>query len=72
MSGEEAVAAVEPVVATVAGIPCEPMDIMTALHCVLTKSLAFGGLARGLHEEAKVIEKHARQLCVFAEPTWLC
>ncbi|KAJ6704985.1 40S RIBOSOMAL PROTEIN S12 [Salix purpurea] len=30
-------------------------------------SLAHGGLARGLHEGAKVIEKHAAQLCVLAE-----
>lgn len=48
-------------------IPGEPMDIMTALQLVLRKSLAYGGLARGLHESAKVIEKHAAQLCVLAE-----
>ncbi|XP_070034858.1 small ribosomal subunit protein eS12-like isoform X2 [Nicotiana tomentosiformis] len=45
----------------------EPMDIMTALQLVLRKSRAHGGLARGLHEGAKVIEKHAAQLCVLAE-----
>ncbi len=45
----------------------EPMDTMTALQLVLRKSLAHGGLARGLHEGAKVIEKHAAQLCVLAE-----
>ncbi|KAK4354414.1 hypothetical protein RND71_026608 [Anisodus tanguticus] len=45
----------------------EPMDIMTALQLVLRKSRAHGGLAKGLHEGAKVIEKHAAQLCVLAE-----
>nr|KAJ0206610.1 hypothetical protein LSAT_V11C500232400 [Lactuca sativa] len=45
----------------------EPMDIMTALQLVLRKSLAHGGLVRGLHEAAKVIEKHAALLCVLAE-----
>lgn len=45
----------------------EPMDIMTALQIVLRKSLAHGGLARGLHEGAKVIEKCTAKLCVLAE-----
>ncbi|KAL3342269.1 hypothetical protein AABB24_026340 [Solanum stoloniferum] len=45
----------------------EPMDIMTALQLVLRKSRAHGGLSRALHEGAKVIEKHAAQLCVLAE-----
>ncbi|KAK3041829.1 hypothetical protein RJ639_000345 [Escallonia herrerae] len=45
----------------------EPMDTMTALQLVLRKSLAHGGLARGLHEGAKLIEKHAAHLCVLAE-----
>ncbi|KAF5453294.1 hypothetical protein F2P56_028206 [Juglans regia] len=63
MSGEEAAAAVE----TPAPVLGEAMDIMTALQLVLRKSRAHGGLARGLHEGAKVIEKHAAQLCVLAE-----
>jgi small subunit ribosomal protein S12e len=63
---EEADVAAEPVVPA-AGVPGEPMDIMTAVQLVLRKSRAYGGLARGLHESAKVIEKHAAQLCVLAE-----
>ncbi|XP_045786048.1 40S ribosomal protein S12-like isoform X1 [Trifolium pratense] len=67
LCSEEAVAVAEPVAVAAAGVPGEPMDIMTALQLVLRKSLAYGGLARGLHEGAKVIEKHAGQLCVLAE-----
>ncbi|XP_011020620.1 PREDICTED: 40S ribosomal protein S12-like isoform X1 [Populus euphratica] len=62
MSGEETPAPVE-----TPAQPLEAMDLMTALQLVLKKSLAHGGLARGLHEGAKVIEKHAAQLCVLAE-----
>ncbi|KAK6284831.1 hypothetical protein POUND7_003783 [Theobroma cacao] len=43
------------------------MDLTTAIQVVLRKSLAHGGLARGLHEGAKVIEKHAALLCLLAE-----
>ena len=63
MSGEE-VAVETPAAPPALG---EPMDIMTALQLVLKKSLAHDGLARGLHEGAKVIEKHAAQLCVVAD-----
>ncbi|XP_057968912.1 small ribosomal subunit protein eS12-like [Malania oleifera] len=63
MSGEEG-AAVATETAPALG---EQMDLMTALQLVLRKSLAHGFLARGLHEGAKVIEKHAAHLCVLAE-----
>ncbi|BFG40282.1 hypothetical protein CerSpe_265560 [Prunus speciosa] len=69
MSGEEeVVVAAEPAAAAVSAPALgEPMDLLTALQLVLRKSLAHGGLTRGLHEGAKVIEKHAAQLCVLAE-----
>ncbi|KAK9947366.1 hypothetical protein M0R45_002995 [Rubus argutus] len=69
MSGDEVEVPVpaEPVAAAPAPALGEPMDLMTALQLVLRKSLAHGGLTRGLHEAAKVIEKHAAQLCVLAE-----
>lgn len=45
----------------------ETLDLISALQIVLRKSLANGGLARGLHEGAKVIEKNVALLCVLAE-----
>ncbi|XP_061970915.1 small ribosomal subunit protein eS12-like [Populus nigra] len=66
MSSEETPAPA-PAPAETPAQPLEAMDLMTALQLVLKKSLAHGGLARGLHEGAKVIEKHAAQLCVLAE-----
>ncbi|GAA0157921.1 ribosomal protein [Lithospermum erythrorhizon] len=64
MSGEDVAVVETP--GAVPG-PGEPMDIMTALQMVLRKSLAHAGLAKGLDEGAKVIEKHTAQLCVLAE-----
>ena len=43
------------------------MDILTVLQLVLKKSLAHDGLARGLHEGAKAIEKQEEQLCVLVK-----
>jgi len=53
--------------AETAGPQGETMDLMTALQLVIKKSLAYGGLVRGLNEGSKVIEKHAAQLCLLAE-----
>mmetsp|Transcript_2198 Transcript_2198/g.3745 ORF Transcript_2198/g.3745 Transcript_2198/m.3745 type:complete len:146 (-) Transcript_2198:99-536(-) len=44
----------------------EPMDVMTALQLVLKKALAHDGLARGLNEAVKAIEKNTALLCVLA------
>ncbi|XP_034693947.1 40S ribosomal protein S12-like [Vitis riparia] len=56
------------VVDEAAGAPLgETLDLMTALQFVLRKSLAHGGLVRGHHEGAKVIEKHTAQLCVLVD-----
>ncbi|GMH27297.1 hypothetical protein Nepgr_029140 [Nepenthes gracilis] len=63
MSGEDGVAAAE----APAPLLGEKMDLNAALEVVLRKSRAHGGLARGLHEAAKAIEKHAAQLCVISE-----
>ncbi|XP_057968522.1 small ribosomal subunit protein eS12-like [Malania oleifera] len=62
MSGEEGVVATE-----TSPVMGETMDLMTALQLVLRKSLAHDMLVRGLHEAAKLIEKHTAQLCVLAE-----
>lgn len=47
--------------------PAEPLDINGAVQMVLKKALAHDGLARGLHESARAIEKGLAQLCVLAE-----
>ncbi|XP_024399722.1 small ribosomal subunit protein eS12 [Physcomitrium patens] len=69
MADNEEVMADAPAEATAAAEPAlgEPMDILTGLQIVLKKALAHDGLAKGLHESAKAIEKHAAQLCVLAE-----
>ncbi|XP_057746925.1 uncharacterized protein LOC130966172 [Arachis stenosperma] len=60
---ESPVVATEPVARAIG----EPMDIMNALQLTLRKSLAYGSLARGLYEGAKVIEKRTAQLVALAE-----
>eukprot|EP00128_Syssomonas_multiformis_P007838 Colp12_sorted_trinity150504_noHs@9969 len=58
MSGEGDVA-VSPV--------AEKMDVMTALQEVLKTALIHDGLARGLHECAKALDRRQAHLCVLAQ-----
>ncbi len=51
-------------VAEVENVPTDgPMDINTAVRMVLKKALQHDGLARGLHEGARAIEKG--QVCMW-------
>ena len=44
-----------------------PMDLHSALQQVLKKSLAYDGLARGLGEAVRAIERGNAQLCLLAQ-----
>merc|ERR1711939_187403 len=44
----------------------EPMDLMTAVKEVLKKALIHDGLARGLHETVKALDRREAQLCILA------
>jgi hypothetical protein len=45
-----------------AAAPGEPMDLNTAIQVVMKKALAHDGLARGLHESARSIERGQAQV----------
>lgn len=54
--------------APAAAAPGEPMDLNTAIQVVMKKALAHDGLARGLHEAARAIERGQAQVggCLHA------
>ena len=65
MEGGEAPAPDEADAAPVAAAP-EVMDVETALKIVLKNALVHDGLARGLHECAKVLDQKKAVLCVLS------
>jgi len=64
MSDTEAEAPAAPIAE--APVAAGPMDIHVALQEVLKTSLIHDGLARGLHESAKALDKRQAHLCVLA------
>ena len=53
--------------AAAAAAPGEALDVNAAVALVLKKALAHDGLARGLHESARALERGTAQLCVLAD-----
>jgi len=53
--------------APAAAAPGEALDVNSAVALVLKKALAHDGLARGLHESARALERGSAQLCVLAD-----
>jgi len=61
-SGDESVPVIVPPVTE----PGAAMDVFQALQEVLKTSLIHDGLARGLHEAAKALDKRQAHLCVLS------
>merc|ERR1712225_77240 len=53
--------------APVEAVEQEPLDTISALKQVLKKALCFDGLARGIRECAKMLDKRKVQLCILAD-----
>lgn len=49
------------------GAPSGDMAILTAVQEVLKRALIHDGLARGLHEAAKALDRRQAHLCVLAQ-----
>ena len=60
-------AAEEPEAGEAPAEPEGPMDVETALTKVLKNALCHDGLARGLHECAKALDKGSAKLCVLSQ-----
>ena len=54
-------------VPSAAPVSSGPMDINTAIQEVLKQALIADGLARGVREAAKVLDKRQALLCILAE-----
>jgi len=48
-------------------VPAGPMDINTAIQEVLKQALITDGLARGVREASKALDKRQALLCILAE-----
>merc|ERR1712152_133457 len=65
--GEINMSDVEGDVPSAAPVASGPMDINTAIQEVLQQALIADGLARGLREAAKALDKRQALLCILAE-----